>query len=60
MAIRLACAMSLLDYFRSSTSQIEVNDESVDLALRFYIEEASSRSQGRLPVDKIMKNAGLS
>ena len=58
-AIRLACAMSLINYFHNDRRFIELNEEAVRFALRFYIEEVASRSQGRLPVEKVMKEAGI-
>lgn len=58
-AIRLACAMSLMDYFHDDIRVISVNEDAIRLALRFYIEEVAARSQGRLPVQKIMSKAGI-
>lgn len=57
-AIRLACAMSLLDYFSNEKDQIALNQEAVNYALRFYVEEVSARSQGRLDVEKVLKKLG--
>jgi hypothetical protein len=59
-AIRLACAMSLIDYFRHGVKVIDVNKDAENFALRFYVEEVAARSQGRLPVEKIMSRAGIS
>ncbi|MCK4816374.1 hypothetical protein KA005_11450, partial [bacterium] len=45
-AVKLACAYSLLNYF-SPNQEIELPDDAINLALKFYIEEMNVRSQER-------------
>lgn len=54
-AIRLAAAMSMMDYFQSRENYIRMNPEALALATRFYVEEASVRSKEVFNPEDVMK-----
>jgi hypothetical protein len=58
-AIQLACAMSLISYFRSDRDVIEIDKEATRLAIRFYVEEASVRSKEEFKPEWVLYDLGL-
>jgi hypothetical protein len=54
-AIRLAAAMSMMDYFQTRENYIPMNPEALALATRFYVEEASVRSKEVFNPEDVMK-----
>jgi hypothetical protein len=59
-AIQLACAMSLLDYFRTEEKRIPINPNAVNLAIKFYVEEASIRSKEEFKPEWVLRDLGIS
>jgi hypothetical protein len=58
-AIQLACAMSLPSYFKSSEQHIKIDDSALDFAIKFFVEEAVTRSQEKIDQQEITKRLGL-
>jgi len=54
-AIRLAGAMSMMNYFQTEENFIPMNDDALTLAIRFYVEEASVRSREVFNPDDVLK-----
>jgi hypothetical protein len=57
-AVKLACAASLMNYF-SEKDRIEIGDDAMDLALKFYVEEMYLRSRRLFDADSVLKKLGL-
>ncbi|MCD5401559.1 hypothetical protein LR013_03070 [candidate division NPL-UPA2 bacterium] len=58
-AIQLACAMSLPSYFRSDEQHIRIDDSALDFAIKFFVEEAVTRSQEKIDHQEISKRLGV-
>ncbi len=54
LAIRFACAASLLDYFRSDSDFIPISNESLRYAVQLYVEEASARSGEQYTPEEVL------
>ncbi len=54
-AEQLACAASVIGYFKSSEKHIELDSEAIRLAIRFYIEEAAVRAQEAFDPAEVLK-----
>ncbi|HDM92399.1 MAG TPA: hypothetical protein ENG69_03280, partial [Candidatus Korarchaeota archaeon] len=58
-AVQLASAMALLRYFADDSSEgIKVDDQSLRLAIRFYVEEAAVRSREIFDPTSVLKKLG--
>lgn len=57
-AVRLACGMSLLNYFNCERV-VEVKKEDINLALKFYVEEVAMREQEIFEPRKVLKKLGI-
>jgi len=53
-ALSFACSASLMEYFSARENFIPVSKDSMEHAIRIYIEEASIRSQGEFEPKKIL------
>jgi len=58
-AIQLACAMSLVSYFNSDENHIEIDDASLNFAIKFFVEEAVVRSQEKIAQQEILRLLGI-
>lgn len=58
-AIQLACAMSLPSYFRSDEQHIKIEENALNFAIKFFIEEAVIRSQEKINQEEIINKLGL-
>jgi hypothetical protein len=58
-AIQLACAMSLLSYFRDDEEYIKIDQEAIRLAIKFYVEEASVRSKEEFKPEWVLYDLGI-
>jgi len=58
-AIQLACAMSVVSYFKSNENFIEIDDDALNLAIKFFVEEAVVRSQEKIVMYEILQHIGL-
>ena len=58
-AIQLACAMSLPSYFKSDEQHIRIDDSALDFAIKFFVEEAATRSQEKIDQQEISKRLGV-
>jgi hypothetical protein len=58
-AIQLACAMSLLNYFRDDKEFINIDKEAIRLAIKFYVEEASVRSKEEFKPEWVLYDLGI-
>ena len=58
-SIRLASALSLIEYFRAPEEFIPISIEAQKYAAQFYIEEAGARSGVDLNVEEIMNDLGF-
>ena len=54
-AIQLACAMSLSSYFRTGDQHIRVDENALNFAIKFFVEEAVVRSQEKIDQEEILK-----
>lgn len=54
-AVQLAGTLTLLSYFNQEGELLEIPQEAIDLALRFYVEEAAVRAQGEVDAKKILE-----
>jgi len=54
-AIQLACAMSLSSYFRTGNQHIKVDENALNFAIKFFVEEAVVRSQEKIDQEEILK-----
>lgn len=57
-AIRLACAMSLVNYFNFEKN-IHVREEDIKLVLKFYVEEVAMREQEIFNSNKVLRKLGI-
>jgi len=58
-ALQLAAAMSLLSYFARQGDRVPITADAMDFALKFFVEEASVRSQERFDPAMILSEIGL-
>lgn len=62
-AIKLACAMSMLEYFNNDNLEIEISLKNLRYAVRFYLEEVSTRQKQRfdpgIVLDALSAGAGI-
>jgi hypothetical protein len=58
-AIQLACAMSLLNYFKDDKEFINIDKEAIRLAIKFYVEEASVRSKEEFKPEWVLYDLGI-
>jgi len=58
-AIQLACAMSLPSYFKSDEQHIRIDESALDFAIKFFVEEAVTRSQEKIDQQEITKRLGV-
>jgi hypothetical protein len=54
-AVQLAGTFALLSFFAQESDLLEIPQEAIDLALRFYVEEAAIRAKGEIDPEKILK-----
>ena len=54
-AVQLASAFTLLSFFGQEEEILEIPQEAIDLALRFYVEEAAIRAKGEVDAERILK-----
>lgn len=54
-AICLAGALALPSYFQAEKDYIPIGEEALEMAVRFYVEEASVRSRGAFAPHEILK-----
>ncbi|MCX8173672.1 MAG: hypothetical protein N3F63_03570 [Thermoplasmata archaeon] len=54
-AIKLACAMSMLEYFNNDRPEIEVSERNLKHAVKFYLEEVSTRQRQRFDPGIVME-----
>jgi hypothetical protein len=59
-AIKLAGALTLFSYFAQPEDRLEIGDDAVKLALKFFIEEVAIRQKVSVDVESILYNLGLS
>lgn len=59
-AIQLACTASLIGYFGAEKEHIEIDDDALRLAIRFYVEEASVRSKEEFDPKLVLYDLGIS
>lgn len=59
-AIKLAGALTLFSYFAKSDDRLEIGEDAVKLALKFFIEEVAIRQKVSVDVESILYNLGLS
>jgi len=57
--IQLACAMSLPSYFKGNEEHIRIDDNALAFAIKFFVEEAATRSQEKIDQQEISKRLGL-
>ena len=58
-AIKLACAISLMEYFRSEEKVLYLTPTAKEFALRFYLEEVGTRVGGKFDSRGIALSLGL-
>jgi len=58
-AVQLACAMSLLSYFQMDKEYITIDRNALNLATRFYVEEASIRSKEEFRPEVLLWDLGI-
>ncbi len=58
-ALQLASALSLLSYFSTKGDRLPITSDALDFALKFFVEEASVRSQERFDPAPILAELGL-
>jgi hypothetical protein len=54
-AVQLAGTFALLSFFAQESDLLEIPQEAIDLALRFYVEEAAIRAKGEIDPEKILE-----
>jgi hypothetical protein len=54
-AVQLAGTFALLSFFAQEGDLLEIPQEAIDLALRFYVEEAAIRAKGEIDPEKILE-----
>jgi len=58
-ALQLASAMSLASYFAVEADRVPITADAMDFAIKFFVEEASVRSQERFDPALILSEIGL-
>ena len=59
-AIKLAGALTLFSYFAQPYERLEIGEDAVKLAIKFFIEEVAIRQKVLVDVESISYNLGLS
>jgi hypothetical protein len=59
-AIKLAGALTLFSYFAHPDDRLEIGEDAVKLAMKFFIEEVAIRQKVSVDVESILYNLGLS
>jgi len=59
-AIKLAGALTLFSYFAQPYERLEIGEDAVKLAIKFFIEEVAIRQKVLVDVESILYNLGLS
>ncbi|MEM3444569.1 MAG: hypothetical protein QW115_01170 [Thermoplasmata archaeon] len=59
-AIKLACAMSMLEHFNNEEPEIRVSERNLKYAVKFYLEEVSTRQRQRFDPNIVMEALGSS
>jgi len=59
-AIKLAGAFTLFSYFAQSNERLEIGEDAIKLALKFFIEEVAIRQKVSVDVESILYALGLS
>jgi len=54
-AVQLASTFTLLSFFGQEEEILEIPQEAIDFALRFYVEEAAIRAKGEVDAERILK-----
>ena len=54
-AVQLAGTFALPSFFAQESELLEIPQEAIDLALKFYVEEAAIRAKGEIDPEKILK-----
>lgn len=54
-AVQLAGTLTLFSYFIQDEEELEISQRAIDLAVKFYIEEAAVRAKGEVDAEKILK-----
>jgi hypothetical protein len=54
-AVQLAGTLTLFSYFAQEGELLEIPRKAIDLAVKFYIEEAAVRAKGEVDAEKILK-----
>lgn len=54
-AVQIASTLTLLSYFNQEGELLEIPQEAIDLALKFYVEEAAVRAKGEVNAKKILE-----
>ena len=58
-ALQLASAMSLPSYFAQAGDRLRITDDALNYAIKFFVEEASVRSQERFDPKQVLAQLGL-
>jgi hypothetical protein len=59
-AIKLAGALTLFSYFAKPDDRLEIGEDAVKLAMKFFIEEVAIRQKVSVDVESILYSLGLS
>lgn len=59
-AIKLAGALTLFSYFAKSDDRLEISEDAIKLAMKFFIEEVAIRQKVSVDVESILYSLGLS
>ena len=59
-AIKLASALTLFSYFAQRDERLEIGEDAIRLAMKFFIEEVAIRQKVAVDVESILYNLGLS
>jgi hypothetical protein len=59
-AIKLAGALSLFSYFAQPSDRLEIGEDAIKLAMKFFIEEIAIRQKVSVDVESILYTLGLS
>jgi hypothetical protein len=59
-AIKLAGALTLFSYFAQSDGRLEIDQDAVKLAMKFFIEEVAIRQKVSVDIESILYSLGLS
>ncbi|MGC9187548.1 MAG: hypothetical protein ACP5GN_07690 [Fervidicoccaceae archaeon] len=54
-AIQLASAMSMMNYFSTSSDAIPIDKTAAKMAIKFFVEEAWIRSKESFPIEEVLK-----